>query len=52
MNTILLKCVNGNETEVHLGVENGLTDNTFYEYTISAVNKVGVTTSDTRNLSK
>ena len=52
MNTILFKCVDASETEVFLGVENGLTDNTFYEYTISAVNKLGVSTSTTRNLSK
>ena len=52
MNTILFKCVDASEIEVHLGAENGLTDNTFYEYTISAVNKLGVYTSTTRNLSK
>ena len=52
MNKVLLKCVDGNETEVHLGIKNGLKENTFYEYTISAVNRFGVKTSATRNFSK
>ena len=52
MNAILFKCVDASETEVYLGAENGLTDNTLYEYTISAVNKFGVSTSTIRNLSK
>ena len=44
------KSLGVNETKVVLGSESGLENNQEYEYTISAINSVGMTTTDVKTL--
>ena len=46
------KSLGSNETEVTIGPGDGLKGNKKYQYTVTAVNDVGNTTSDTHVISK
>ena len=44
--------VDFNETKLVLGPQDGLEDNQKYVYTITAINSIGISTSEERNLGK
>ena len=49
---LMNKSLSVNETKVVIGYEDGLEDNQEYEYIISAINSVGMATTDVNTLCK